>query len=170
MTSPGGGHPDLEFRVLGRVEVWRAGQATAAGRGAAVNLLAGLLVSANTVVTADRLAEIAWGGRQPRRSRAALHTKMSRLRRLVGDEVIATGGGGYRLLAGPERLDLLRFRELAASAAKLPDAAAAAALAEAIGLWRGTPLSNADSPLLQSEVVPGLVERYLAVCEQWAAV
>lgn len=176
MTGPGGGQtlaaaPDLDFRVLGRVEVWRGGgQAVSAGRGAAVNLLAGLLVSANTVVTADRLAEIAWGGRQPQHSRSALHTKMSRLRRLVGEEVIATGGGGYRLRVDPDRLDLLRFRDLVASAARLPDAGAAAALAEAIGLWRGTPLSDADSPVLQSEVVPGLVERYLAVCEQWAAV
>lgn len=162
---------DLEFRVLGLVEASRGGDPVALGRGAALNLLAGLLVSANNVVTADAVAEFVWGERQPSHPRAALHTKVSRLRKVLGEEVIETVAGGYRLRADADQLDLLRFDDLIASAA---DAAAdtdvLAALETAIGLWRGTPLSNVSSALLQSDIVPRLVERHLAACEQWAEV
>ena len=161
--------PGLEFRVLGAVEVWRGGEPVVPGRGVMINLLATLLVSANTVVTAERLAAVAWGDRQPQHPRSALHTKVARLRRVLGTDVVETVGDGYRLRTDTEHMDLLRFDDLVASAAGLPDPAAAVGLDEAIGLWRGMPLSNADSAVLHSEVVPGLVERYLSVCEHWAA-
>jgi predicted ATPase/DNA-binding SARP family transcriptional activator len=161
--------PGLEFRVLGAVEVWRGDEPVVPGRGVMINLLAALLVSANTVVTVERLAAVAWSGRQPQHPRSALHTKVARLRRVLGTDVIETVGDGYRLRTEKEHADLLRFDDLVTSVAGLPDMAAAVVLDEAIGLWRGTPLSNADSVVLQSEVVPGLVERYLSVCEHWAA-
>jgi DNA-binding SARP family transcriptional activator len=161
----------LEFRVLGLLEVRRGGGPIAAGRGAALNLLAGLLLSANSVVPADALAEMAWDGRQPRHPRAALQTAVSRLRHLLGEEVIETVPGGYRLRVDAGCLDLLRFDDLACVAADADaDADVQAALDEAIGLWRGTPLANVDSAALHSEAVPRLVQRYLAVCEQWAGV
>jgi len=162
---------DLEFRVLGVVEAVRGGVPVALGRGAALNLLAGLLVSANSVVTADGAAELVWGEGQPSHPRAALHTKVSRLRKALGSEVIETVAGGYRLRIDRDQLDLLRFDDLIAGAASAAtDAEALAALAEAIGLWRGPPLSNVNSSALQSDVVPRLVERHLAACEQWAEV
>jgi len=160
--------PGLEFRVLGAVEVWRGGEPVVPGRGVMINLLAVLLVSANTVVTAERLAAVAWGDRPPQHPRSALHTKVARLRRVLGTDVVETVGDGYRLRTDTEHMDLLRFDDLVTSVPGLPDTAAAVVLDEAIGLWRGTPLSNADSVVLQSEVVPGLVERYLSVCEHWA--
>jgi predicted ATPase/DNA-binding SARP family transcriptional activator len=160
---------ELEFRVLGTLEVWRGAEPVVIGRGATLNLLAGLLAWANTVVPSERLAEIAWGGGQPQHPRAALHTKVSRLRRILGEETVTTVGDGYLLQADPKQLDLQRFdaRILAASGA--PDAEAAGILEEAIALWRGTPLSNTDSLLLQEEVVSPVVERYLMACESWAA-
>jgi predicted ATPase/DNA-binding SARP family transcriptional activator len=162
---------DLEFRVLGRVEASRGGDPVALGRGASLNLLAGLLTSANNVVTADAAAEFVWGDRQPAHPRAALHTKVSRLRKVLGEEVIETVADGYRLRADPDQLDLLRFDDLIASAADATaDTDALAALEEAIGLWRGTPLRNVHSAQLQSEIVPGLVERHLVACERWAEV
>src|SRR5581483_9459014 len=82
----------LEFRVLGRVEVLRGGKEVAVGRSGTLNLLAGLLVSANTVVAGDALVEVAWGEAQPAHPRAALHNKISRLRQLLGDETIQTVG------------------------------------------------------------------------------
>jgi predicted ATPase/DNA-binding SARP family transcriptional activator len=162
---------DLDMRVLGMVEVSRGGEAATPGRGAALNLLAALLVAANTVVASEVLAEFVWGEDQPSHPRAALHTKVSRLRKVLGEEVIETVAGGYRLRADPAQLDLLRFDGLIASAAgAVTDADALAALAEAIGLWRGTPLSNVSSATLHADVVPRLAERYLAACEQWAEV
>jgi len=84
--------PGLEFRVLGAVEVWRGGEPVVPGRGVMINLLATLLVSANTVVTAERLAAVAWGDRQPQHPRSALHTKVARLRRVLGTDVVETVG------------------------------------------------------------------------------
>jgi predicted ATPase/DNA-binding SARP family transcriptional activator len=162
---------DLELRVLGLLEVSRGGDPVVLGWGAALNLLAGLAVSANNVVATDVLAEFVWGDRQPSHPRAALHTKVSRLRKVLGDEVIETVVGGYRLQADSCQLDLLRFDGLLASAADAAtDAEALAALDEAMGLWRGTPLSNVSSARLQSEVVPRLVERHITACERWAEV
>lgn len=162
---------DLEFRVLGRVEVLRGGEEVAVGRSATLNLLAGLLLSANTVVARDALVELAWGGAMPAHPRAALHTKISRLRQLLGDEVIETVGDAYRLRADGNALDLLRFDSLVSQAlTAADDEEAAAALAEAIGLWRGDPLANTDSLALASEATPRLTERYLIAWEQWAQV
>jgi predicted ATPase/DNA-binding SARP family transcriptional activator len=160
---------ELEFRVLGTLEVWRGAEPVVIGRGTTINLLAGLLVSADTVVPSERLAEIAWGDGQPQHPRAALHTKVSRLRRILGEETVTTVGDGYLLQLDPGQLDLQRFDDRILAASGALDAEAAGILEEAISLWRGTPLSNTDSLLLQEEVVSPLVERYLMACESWAA-
>jgi DNA-binding SARP family transcriptional activator len=147
----------------------RGGEEIALGRSATLNLLAGLLLSANSVVTGDTLAELAWGEALPAHPQAALHTKISRLRRVLGDGVIETAGEAYCLRVDTGQLDLLRFDSLMSRAlAAASDADAAAALDEAIRLWRGDPLTNTDSPALASEAAPRLTERYLAACEQWA--
>jgi hypothetical protein len=50
---------ELEFRVFGTIEVWRRTEPVVIGRGSTVNLLAGLLVSANTAPSAAlRLTEV----------------------------------------------------------------------------------------------------------------
>lgn len=160
-----------EFRVLGPVEVLRDGKEVAVGRSATLNLLAGLLLSANTAVSGDALAELAWGDALPAHPQAALHTKISRLRRALGDDVIDTVGDRYCLRADTGEFDLLRFESLVSRAlAGAGDEEAGAALDEAIGLWRGEPLANTDSPALTSAAAPRLTERYLAACEQWARV
>jgi GntR family transcriptional regulator/MocR family aminotransferase len=160
---------ELEFRVLGTMEVWRRTEPVVIGRGSTVNLLAGLLVSANTVVSSGRLAEIAWGDGQPQHPRAALCNKVSRLRRILGEETVTTVGDGYLLQLDPGQLDLQRFDDRILAARGTPDAETAGVLEEAISLWRGTPLSNTDCPFLQEEIVSPLVERYLTACETWAA-
>src|ERR1700730_11016701 len=162
---------ELEFRVLGRVEVLRGGENVAVGQGSTLNLLAGLLMSANTPVSADALAEIAWGEALPASPRAAVHSKVYRLRRLLGGDVIERVGEASPLRPAADELDLLRFESLVAGAAEAAsDEETAASLADAIGLWRGDPLANTDSPVLASGDVPRLTERYLAACEQWARV
>jgi predicted ATPase/DNA-binding SARP family transcriptional activator len=160
---------ELEFRVLGTLEVRRGTDTVAIGRGATINLVAGLLIPANTVVPSARLAEIAWGEKQPQHPLAALHTKVVRLRRILGEETLTTSGDGYLLPIDPGQLDLQRFNERILAASGAPDAEAVGILEEAISLWRGTPLSNTDSLLLQDEVVSPLIERYLTACESWAA-
>jgi DNA-binding SARP family transcriptional activator len=162
---------DLRFGVLGRVEVVRDGVEVVVGRGGAVNVLAGLLLSANTFVPGDALAEFAWGDGRPVNPRAALHSKVARLRRLLGGDVIETAGAAYRLRAGVDQVDLLRFGRLVSRAESgVGDEEAAAVLGEAIGLWRGEPLANTSSAVLASQVAPQLTERYLLACERWGEV
>jgi predicted ATPase/DNA-binding SARP family transcriptional activator len=162
---------DLEFRVLGRVEVLRGDVEVTVGRRGMLNLLAALLLSANTVVSADSLAELAWGQDPPRNPRSALHSKIARLRQVLGDRFIETVGEAYRLRADTTQLDLLRFESLVTkSTAANCDEEAAAALDEALALWRGEPLGNVDSPILTGEAAPRLTERFLVVCERWGEV
>jgi DNA-binding SARP family transcriptional activator len=159
---------ELEFRVLGPVEVLRDGQPVELGGGTLAKLLAGLLLSANQVVSGDALTEAVWDGRPPVHPRAALHTGIARMRRALGDDLIETLPYGYRLRTDASHLDLLRFEQLIAAADLAVSAeAAASALAGAIGLWRGQPFENVDSPVL-NEAVPRLTRRYLGACEQWA--
>ncbi len=162
----------LEFRVLGPVEVSNDGELVALNGSTTLTLLAGLLISPNRVVPVDTLIEWVWDGRLPAHPRAALHNGVSRLRRLVGEDLVETLAWGYRLHIDADRVDLLRFDRLLAAA----DQAAArgmagnalAALDEAVGLWRAPLLGNIDSSALHREMVPLLTERYLGAVEERA--
>jgi predicted ATPase/DNA-binding SARP family transcriptional activator len=161
---------DLEFRILGMVEVLRGGAHVAIRRGSTLNLLAGLLVSANAAVGVDALAELAWGDAPPSNTRPALQNKIWRLRRLLGEEAIESVSDGYRLRVGTGQLDLLRFESLVSKAREVAtDEETAASLTEAIALWRGRPLGGVESAV-SAEMTERLTERYLVVCEQWTQV
>jgi DNA-binding SARP family transcriptional activator len=168
-AEPGPG-PGLELQVLGPMEVLRGGvPVMVPGRTTAI-ILAGLALSANQIVPNDTLIDWTWGAGRPARPRAALQSGISRLRRLVGGELVETAGLGYRLRAGAGQLDLLRFSELVATGARAADDGAPeralVLLDRALRLWRGNPLSNVDSPALHRDALPGLSERYLRAVEQ----
>ncbi|MET7754384.1 BTAD domain-containing putative transcriptional regulator [Streptomyces sp. NPDC005389] len=78
---------------------------------------------------------------------AALQALVGRLRRAVGREaVVSAPGGGYRLAAAPDAVDLHRFERLAAEGSAALGARdpgrAAGLLDEALGLWRGPALAD----------------------------
>jgi DNA-binding SARP family transcriptional activator/predicted negative regulator of RcsB-dependent stress response len=160
---------NVEFRVLGPVEVVRDGAPVALGRGMLVDLLAALLLSVNRAVQADALTETVWHTRPPVHPRAALHNGIARLRRIVDGDVIETLPQGYRLRADADHVDLLKFDQLLAAADRAGTARdAEATMSEAIGLWRGRPLWNVESPVLLNGAVPELTARYVGACERWA--
>ena len=69
-------------------------------------LLAVLLVEANRVVSADRLADELWADDIPSDPAGALRTQISRLRKVLPPTAsLVTEEGGYRLLVAPEELD-----------------------------------------------------------------
>jgi DNA-binding SARP family transcriptional activator len=164
---------ELEFRVMGPIEVLRDGGPLLVPGRTAIVVLAGLLLSPNRVVPANRLIDWRWGVSLPAHPRAALHSGVARLRRLLGDDVVETVPLGYRLRTEGAQLDMLCFRELvsAATAAAADGEAkeAAALLGRAVGLWRGAPLSNVDSPALIREAALDLTEQYLRAVAQRAA-
>jgi DNA-binding SARP family transcriptional activator/tetratricopeptide (TPR) repeat protein len=120
-------------------------------------LLAALLVEANQVVAAEKLAEIVWEGAPPTAA-AALRTQVMRLRRALGDEAgarVITRAPGYVITLAPEELDSALFE------ARCQEAGAAVragrwhdtvtAVGQALALWRGAPLLDVDSQALREE-------------------
>src|SRR6185312_1518674 len=103
--------------------------------GAQRALLALLLLSANEVVSADRLLEELWGEHVPESGRAALQVRVSQLRKALGDDGarIVTRAPGYLLRVDLDDLDLHRFERLVADADGAEPAEAAAGLREALG-------------------------------------
>jgi hypothetical protein len=95
---------------------------------------------------------------------------MSRLRKALGDgELVETTPAGYRLRVLPGELDAERFDELVdAGRRALADGdpeLASSLLREALGLWRGPPLSDlAHEPFAAAEI-RRLEERRLAAIE-----
>jgi DNA-binding SARP family transcriptional activator/tetratricopeptide (TPR) repeat protein len=158
----------LEFRVLGRVEVLREGVPVGLRGRRVLPLIAGLLLSSNRVVSVDTLAEIVWGPKSPASPQAGIHTAISRIRQRLGHDLIETVSSGYVMHVEADRLDLARFDRLLVAADQSPDRDAVTALEEALSLFTAPLLGNVDSPVLHTEVVPVLTEKYLAARERWA--
>jgi DNA-binding SARP family transcriptional activator/WD40 repeat protein len=139
------GVPKIEFRILGPLEVTRAGRPIGLGGERQHALLALLLLRANEVVPSEWIVEELFRGvaRDPAN---ALQVAISRLRRSLTDGVLETRPRGYLLRAGPEEFDRTRFERLAEqgrlrlAAGEVEDAAGT--LAEALKLWRGSPLQE----------------------------
>ncbi|MBK1787236.1 BTAD domain-containing putative transcriptional regulator [Prauserella cavernicola] len=139
-AEAGGGR--LRIRVLGPIEVWHGDAQASLGSGRQSALLARLALEAGTVVGQDELIELLWRDGATRKTVQLLHTHVTRLRRLLDTEartgsVLVGSRTGYRLVVGPEHLDLLRFRELIARAGHDAPETALTRLAEAVALWRG---------------------------------
>jgi len=145
----------LEFRLLGPLEVRREGRPVPLGGGKQRTLLALLLLRANQVVARDTLIEELSGGAASEATANALQAGVSRLRKLLGADVISTRPAGYALVAEPDQIDLSRFEQLADSGreelrAGRPDRAATA-LREALALWRGPPLRDVGGETVEAE-------------------
>jgi len=158
---------EVRYQVLGPLEAHTdAGPASLGGPKQRL-VLAILLIQTGHVVSDGRLVDELWPDDAPDGARHAIQTYISELRRVLADE-IRREGGGYRLVAVPESVDMLRFQTLVEAArARIADApAGAAALArEALELWHGEPYGGvADSPMVRAEI-HRLTELRLAAVE-----
>jgi YVTN family beta-propeller protein len=176
----------MDYRILGALEVDSHDRPVALGGEKQRALLAILLLHANEVVSTDRLIDELWGASPPPSASGTLQTHVSRLRRALRTNgtsstqetdaelganggALLTRGRGYLLQVAPGELDLERFSELAergrdALAAGNPETAAAA-LREALELWRGPPLADfAYEPFAQPAIAQ-LEELRLAAIE-----
>jgi DNA-binding SARP family transcriptional activator/tetratricopeptide (TPR) repeat protein len=142
----------MEFRTLGPIELWSAGQPQDLGSARARSLLAMLLLTPRAMVPVESLIDRLWDARPPPKARESLSVYIARLRsslrQAVGDNVRLVGRthGGYLLEVDPETIDLHRFRRLGRQAAALAASGdydhAAELLREADTLWRGQPLAG----------------------------
>ena len=89
---------DVEFRVLGPVDVIDNGTTVALGGKQQRRLLAVLVANRGRVVPVDRLVEVLWPGEDgPVDAVATVHTYIARLRRALGDRAVLRLEPGYQL-------------------------------------------------------------------------
>jgi DNA-binding SARP family transcriptional activator len=161
---------EIEFRVLGPVEVLRGRTPLRVAGSTTLTLLTGLLLSPNRVIPIETLTNWAWPGELPAHPRAALHNGISRLRHLIGSGFVDTLSWGYRLRVDADHHDLLAFEQLRTSARTAAAYGqlelALADLDRAAALWRTPLLGNVDSVSLERDRIPDLTERYLSVIEE----
>ncbi|MFE5960117.1 AfsR/SARP family transcriptional regulator [Streptomyces rubiginosohelvolus] len=162
----------MRFQLLGPLALADGPDTVVLQPSKPANLLAALLLHANSPVSAEYLQRAIWGEEQPATARAALQTCVLRLRRLFSKHGVTTSidavPGGYRITAEPPTLDLLGFRDRVRRAAGLdrdPEAELCA-LRDALSLWQGSLLANVRSVVLHRDEVPRLAEERLRAVER----
>jgi DNA-binding SARP family transcriptional activator len=160
----------LEFRILGPLEVVGDNGSVPLGGPKQRATLALLLLDANRVVSVERLADDLYSGAAPVTAVTQVQRQISELRKVLGTATIETRAPGYVIRLAPEQLDLKRFEHRADEAARKlerGDVGAAAALyADALDLWRGSPLADLANETFAQISIARLDEIRLAALEQ----
>jgi predicted ATPase/DNA-binding SARP family transcriptional activator len=162
---------EVEFRVLGPLEVRVGGRQVAVPGARQRALLCALLQRPGEVVPLDRLIDDVFGETPPAEARNALQTYVTRLRQALGPaaDVIVTRPPGYLLDISGAAVDAARFADLVAKARAAETAAAALALLDqALALWRGPAFAEFADTFARGEAVR-LEELRLAAREDRAA-
>ncbi|MEC4016285.1 AfsR/SARP family transcriptional regulator [Streptomyces sp. H27-D2] len=136
--------------------------------------LASLALSRGQIVPIDRLIHDAWGDRPPRTVGAQLQTSIWMLRRALAaagapQSAVVSYASGYQLDRPAFVVDVDEFRHSVGNARELhrrdrPEDALRA-LNDALALWPGPALADADSPALRARAAR-LEEERLAALEQ----
>jgi DNA-binding SARP family transcriptional activator len=113
----------FEISVLGPLKVRRNGVDLKVPSGKTSELLVRLALDAGTVVRTDRLLEDLWGDAAVTTRRNTLQSKVTMLRRALGDPSLLAGAdGGYVLAVDPSGVDALVVRGQLSTASHLLDA------------------------------------------------
>ena len=128
--------------VLGPVDLRRDGTRLAVPAGKTTEVLIRLALDAGVLVRAERLIDDLWSEQAAGVARNTLQSKVSQLRRALGDPGLVTGGAaGYTLQVDPAQVDALEVLRLADAAAELREsgnaAAAVTACTDALAMFRG---------------------------------
>jgi len=161
----------VEFRLLGPFEVLAGGRSLDLGPAKPRTLLAALAVDAGHPVAIDALIDRIWDDRHPRDARQVVYTYIARARRVLEKVQVTLDRvpDGYRLSVDPDLVDIHRFRSLVERARALDpsDPARAAALRDALSLWRGPALGGVPGTWAE-QVRDGLLQQRLHAIADWA--
>jgi DNA-binding SARP family transcriptional activator len=160
----------LRVGVLGPVTAWQDDLEIQAGQPRQRAVLGVLATRANHVVSRGELVDAVWGYQPPASAEGGIYTYVARLRRVLEPDrprrdpdrprraparVLVSAGGGYMLRLDPGCLDSERFEQCLGLARGLRSsgdmAAAARAVDEALGLWRGLPFAGVPGPFAEAE-------------------
>lgn len=150
---------DVEFAILGPLELSAGGRSVNVGGTTPRALLAMLLLQVNQPVRSEALMAGLWGEQLPPSATGSLHSHISRLRRLLPPDDdgfrIERRPGGYALCGDPERLDAQRFDRLARQGRDAGDSVEGQQLLRgALALWRGPALADfAGAEFARAEAV-----------------
>lgn len=137
----------VEFHVLGPLEVLADGERVALGGPRPRAVLGTLLAHLGAAVPVERLIDQVWQDTPPPTAVASLQMHLSALRKVLGDRLVTTNAG-YLINAEPDEVDAIRF-EAAITKARTylsqRPARAAADLAAALSSWRGEPYGGVSA-------------------------
>jgi DNA-binding SARP family transcriptional activator len=160
----------VQYRLLGPLEVARDGELLELGGAKQRAVLAILLLEAGRAVSTDRLIEDLWSEQAPGRPKTAIQGYVSGLRKVLGAGVIETVAVGYVLRADLDQLDLHRFERLFSDAHALlgsgDPVAAADMYRQALDLWRGPPLVDFAYESFAQQAINRLEGLQLACVEE----
>jgi DNA-binding SARP family transcriptional activator len=162
----------VEFKILGPLEIVAGAERLDLGGTRQQTVAATLLLSANEIVTMDRLLDAIYGEDLPPTARSQAQISISSLRRLFAphtrEPVISTQALGYVIRVADGELDSRRFEELVAAARAAHKAdnvdLAVAKYRDALRLWRGPALDGIDSQLIRA-AASRLDEQHIATNE-----
>jgi DNA-binding SARP family transcriptional activator len=156
----------LEFRILGPLEVLDGGTPVQLGGRNQRALLTLLLLRANQPLSTERLVDELWGENAPRTARTSLQNTVAQLRKLLGPDFLQTRPTGYVLELDGAELDLASFERLAREARTAAEASERARLLrDALALWRGPALADAELEDFAQAEIRRLDELRLGVLE-----
>jgi DNA-binding SARP family transcriptional activator/DNA-binding NarL/FixJ family response regulator len=171
------GMANLEFRLLGRVEVGRDGRPVDIGGPKHRAVLASLLLRPRRVVSLEQLIDDLWPEHPPARAAATVQVFVSQLRRALEPDrtrgaaatVLVTASPGYRLDVEPEAVDAHTFSQLVTHGRQVFEdgdpKGAAQLLRRAEDMWRGPVLADVPATPFVQAAAAGLTELHLGATE-----
>jgi DNA-binding SARP family transcriptional activator/tetratricopeptide (TPR) repeat protein len=169
----------MELRLLGEVELWAAGRLLDVGAPRLQAVLAALAVDAGRPVAIETIIDRVWDDTPPAEVRNVLYSYLSRIRRLLRQAglagetavLIERRHAGYVLDIDLDLVDLHRFRRLVDHGRdpRCDDGGRAAALAQALELWRGPPLAGLSGEWI-AQVREGWHRQRLNAAVLWAQI
>lgn len=144
----------VHFGILGPLEARRSDTPIDLGPPKQKAVLAALLISANKVVSLDRLTEMLWGAEMPARAHGSIQAYIHNLRKVLEPgravrsqaQILVTQPPGYVLQVEPNALDASKFEMLAARGhhllAQAHPTTAKEQFTQALALWRGPALAE----------------------------
>lgn len=170
----------MTFLMLGKMEVRNAGGAIVPiPRLKHRQLLATLLLKANTPTSVEHLTGALWDDAPPPSAGRNIKTYIHTLRKLLSPDdlrsaPIETLANAYLITLEPEDLDLLTFREhlrQGRQASRERDLDTACRhFRQALGLWRGEALVNVKGSRILDGAAADLSEEHLALLEEFSAI
>ncbi|MFF7360607.1 BTAD domain-containing putative transcriptional regulator [Streptomyces sp. NPDC008125] len=147
--------PALHFAVLGPVRVRLGETPLASGSPQQRALLAALLLRDGRTATASELIDAIWGEESPPRALAAIRTYASRLRKVLGQDVLVSESGGYAIRLREGCLDVRLAQEWVSAAEKArasgERARARDLIAQALASWDGETLASVPGPYAENQ-------------------